>query len=89
MVLEQKLSWNCFKNNSIFFHLSPTTSHFHPLQVENCDSKSRLIVDEDDNGKLRFERVKPAHWDDINFCFQFCNEVVYPTDHDFIYFQSF
>ena len=58
VVLERKLSWNCFKNNSICFHLSPTASHFHPLQVENCDSNSRLVVDEDDNGKFRLERVK-------------------------------
>ena len=57
VVLEQAFSWNCFKNNSIFFHLSPTSSHFHPPQVENCDSNSRLVVDEDDNGKLRLERV--------------------------------
>ena len=55
--LEQKFSWNCFKNNSICFHLSPTSSHFHPLQVENCGSNSRLVVDEDDNGKFRLERV--------------------------------
>ena len=25
------------------------TSHLHPLQVENCDSNSRLVVDEDEN----------------------------------------
>ena len=59
-VLERKFSWNCFKNNSIFFHLSPTStclSHFHPLQAENCDSNSWLVVDEDDNGKFRLERV--------------------------------
>ena len=31
--------------------------HLYPLQVENCDSNSRLVVDEDDNGKFRFERV--------------------------------
>ena len=37
----------------IFF----TSGHFHPLQVENCDSNSRLVVDEDDNGKFRLERV--------------------------------
>ena len=30
------------------------------------------------------QRLKAASWDDINFCFQFCNEVVYPTDYDFI-----
>ena len=38
--------------------MSPTVSHLHPLQVENCDSNSRLVVDEDHNGKLRLERVK-------------------------------
>ena len=48
-----------FLNNSraIFLHLSPTSSHFHPLQVENCDNNSRLVVVEDDNGKLRLETV--------------------------------
>ena len=45
----------------IFFNLSPTSSHLHPPQVENCDSNSRLVVDEDDNGKSRPERVK--HYD--------------------------
>ena len=36
---------------AIFFTLSPTSIHFHPLQVANCDSNSRLVVDEDDNVK--------------------------------------
>ena len=31
---------------AIFFNLSPTSSHFRPLQVENCGSNSRLVVDE-------------------------------------------
>ena len=43
---------------AIFFIFSPTSSHHHPLQVENCDSNSRLVVDEDDNGELRLERAK-------------------------------
>ena len=43
---------------AIFSHFSPTSSHLYSLQVENCDSNSRLVVDEDDNGKLRLERVK-------------------------------
>ena len=38
----------------IFINFSPTSSH--QLQVENCDSNSRLVVDEDDNGKFRLER---------------------------------
>ena len=42
----------------IFLNFSPTSSHLRPLQVENCDSNSRLVVDEDDNGKFRPERVK-------------------------------
>ena len=40
----------------IFFNFSPTSNHLYPLQVENCDSNSRLVVDEDDDGKLRLER---------------------------------
>ena len=43
---------------AIFYNVSPTTNHLYPLQVENCDSNSRLVVDEDDNGKFRLERVK-------------------------------
>ena len=43
---------------TIFFNFSPTSNHLHPLQVENCDSNSRLVVDEDDNGKFRLERDK-------------------------------
>ena len=41
----------------LFFYLPPTSSHHHPLQLENCDSNSRLVVDEDQNGKFRLERV--------------------------------
>ena len=46
------------KYMEFFFNFSPTSSHLHPLQIENCDSNSRLVVDENDNGKLRLERVK-------------------------------
>ena len=42
----------------VFFNFSPTSNHLHLLQVENCDSDSRLVVDEDDNGKFRLKRVK-------------------------------
>ena len=38
-------------------------THIHPLQVENCDSNSRLAVDEYDNGKLRLDRVRSAMMD--------------------------
>ena len=43
---------------AIFLNFSPTSNHLQPLQVENCGSNSRLVVDEDDNGKLRPERVR-------------------------------
>ena len=42
---------------AIFVNLSPISSHFHSLQVENSDSNSRLVVDENDTGKFRLERV--------------------------------
>ena len=31
---------------AIFFNFK-----LHPLQVENCNSNSRLVLDEEDNGK--------------------------------------
>ena len=34
---------------TIFFNFQTTSNHLHLLQVENCDSNSRLVVDEDDN----------------------------------------
>ena len=42
----------------VVFNFSPTSNHLHSPPVENCDSNLRLVVDEDDNGKFRFERVK-------------------------------
>ena len=50
---------------AVFFNLSPTSNHLHPLQVENCDSNLRLVVD-DDNGKFRDERVKALNYFHIN-----------------------
>ena len=44
----------------IFCNLSPTSNHLHSLRVENCGSNSRLVVDEDDYGKFRIERVNHA-----------------------------
>ena len=61
---------------AILFTFSSASNHLHPLQVENCDSNSRLVVDEDDNGKFRLETVEALKWFCINygeerFCFQF------------------
>ena len=44
----------------LFYNLSPTSNHLHSLQVENCGSNSRLVVDEDDYGKFKIERVNPC-----------------------------
>ena len=52
--LERKFSLSCFGTIIFIFYLSPTSSHPHALQGENCDSNSRLVVDEDD---YRLERV--------------------------------
>ena len=48
---------------AIFFTFSPTSNHFHPLQVENCDSNSRLVVDEDDNVKSGLKGLKHCYWE--------------------------
>ena len=43
---------------AIFFNFSPNSNHLHPLQVENCDSNSRLVGDEDDNVKSGLKGVR-------------------------------
>ena len=55
MVLEEYLHETGSPIHSLI--LNYINTHLHPLQVENCDSNSRLVVDENDNGKLRLERV--------------------------------
>ena len=35
-----------YQNMAFFFNFPPTSNHLPPLQVENCDSNSRLVVDE-------------------------------------------
>ena len=36
---------------TVFLYFSLTASYLYPLQVANCDSNSRLVVDKDDNVK--------------------------------------
>ena len=53
-----KISMKLFyQNMAIFFNFLPTSNLLHSLQVKNCDSNSRLVVDEDDYGKFRLKRV--------------------------------
>ena len=54
---------------ALFYNFQLTSSHLYPLQVENCDSNSRLVVDEDDNGKFRLQKVNhyPADHDYCRF----------------------
>ena len=54
MTIFTKLSYQYMAN---LFNFSSTSNHLHPLQVENCDSNSRLVVGEDDKCKVRIERV--------------------------------
>ena len=54
---------------------------------ENENSRIPNFVE---SSKIRNSRIfKAAPWDDINFRFLFCSEVVYPTDHDFIFYGIF
>ena len=54
-----KISMKLFYQYIVFFfNFLLASNYFRPLQVENCDSNSRLVVDEDDYGRLRLERVK-------------------------------
>ena len=47
-----------FQYVAISFDFSSTSNHLHPLQGENCDSNSRIVVDEDDNGKLSLKELR-------------------------------
>ena len=47
-----------YQYRTFFINFSPTSSHLYPLLVENCESNSRLVVDEAHNGKFRLERAK-------------------------------
>ena len=50
-----------------FFHFSPTSNHFHPLQVENCDSNLRLVVDENENVKSGLKELRVWGNTDLSF----------------------
>ena len=53
-VLERKFQWNWFTNTRQFSLI------FKPRQIIFIHyNNSRLVVDENDNGKFRLERVKP------------------------------
>ena len=54
MKISMKLAYQYI---AIFFNFQITLNHLQPLQVENCDSNSRLVVDEDDYGKFGHERL--------------------------------
>ena len=77
--LRTKISMELFKNN-IFFHLPPTSGHLHSLQIENCDSNSRVVVDEYDNGKFRIERVKALFILHVIVCY--CvDKIIYGSEY--------
>ena len=51
-----------YKYMAIFYIFPPTPSHLHSLQVENCDSNSRLVVNEDDNVKSGLKGLTSLLW---------------------------
>ena len=80
---ELKCSWNCYNNGNIYlFHLSHNLNHFHPLQVENYDSNSLLVVDEDYNGKFRLELVNAPPMVALGLSSQFNHCLNIPIFHD-------
>ena len=40
-------------------HFTSLKTSLRPLQVENCDSNSRLVVDEDANAKSGLKELRP------------------------------
>ena len=61
----------------IFFNSSPTSSHLYPLQAENCDSNSRLVVDKDDNVKSGLKGLNPHDTSKHHFSFLMNNLISY------------
>ena len=41
-----------YQHMAIFLNIPPISSRLHLLQVENRDSNSRLVVDENNNGNV-------------------------------------
>ena len=72
----------------IFFIFSPISIHLHPLQADKSDSNSRLVVDEDGNGKLRLERVKDKLKKIRKLNFFFFNINYYPVELSNLNFHS-
>ena len=73
----------------IFLNFSTTLNHLHPLQVENCDSNSRLVVDEDDNGNFRLERVKLSQLGNKGCCLFQPRQVIFSPSLAFYRVLSF
>ena len=71
----------------IYGNFSPTSSHLYSLQVENCDSNSRLVVDEDDNGKL--EKVNKTIWMQMFILKIASSKVLSPKTKHFALFISY
>ena len=57
-----------YKYMAIFFNFQTTSNHLDPLRVENCDSNSRLVVDEDDNVKSGLKGLKSIHFQLLHTC---------------------
>ena len=67
MNISQKLFYQYV---AIFCTFLTTSNHLNSLQVENCDSNSRLVVNEDDNDKFRLERVKATMEPQVHYIYK-------------------
>ena len=62
-----------YQNMEIFFNFLPTSGHLHPLEVENCDSNSRLVAAEDGNVKSGLKGL--TLWSLCTAILVFCNVI--------------
>ena len=66
----------------IFINFSPTSNHLHALQVENCDSNSRLVVDEDDKVKSGLKGLNLQSLEIVSLCGDAVRTVIQVTEND-------
>ena len=61
---------------AIFFNFSLTMNHFHSLQVENCDSNSRLVVDEMTMENSGMKGLTTVHYTVITYSNNFFAQIL-------------
>ena len=70
---------------AIFLNFSPTSNHLHSLQVENCGSNSRLVVDEDDSVKSGLKGLIKGLFLDMSSLFLFLPSFFLPASISWLF----